>query len=72
MVERMEAAQERLAAMEEQNIYMEERKVAMEETLRLMEQKKNLFFMDTSNFDEKQKEYINLCCDQLLEQRRLM
>jgi hypothetical protein len=28
--------------------------------------------MDTSNFDEKQKEYINLCCDQLLEQRRLM
>jgi hypothetical protein len=46
-----------------------ERKVAMGETLRLMEQEKNLFFMDRSNLDDKQKEYVNLCRDQVSAQK---
>jgi hypothetical protein len=37
-----------------------------------VEYEKNLFFMDTSNLDEKQKEYINLMCDQVSAQKRMM
>jgi hypothetical protein len=72
MDERMAVSQERLAVTEEWKVSMEERRVAMEKTLRLMEQEKHLFFTDTSNLDGKQKEYINLCRDHVLAQKRMM
>ncbi|XP_047064899.1 uncharacterized protein LOC124672766 [Lolium rigidum] len=43
----------------------------MEETFRLMEHEKNLFLMDTSNLDDMQKEYTNLCRDEVLPQKRM-
>ena len=39
---------------------LEEKKLAMEERSRLLEWEKYLFFMDTSTFDDRQKDFINL------------
>lgn len=59
-----------MLAMEEKKVATEERKVAMEEHQRLLEEERKLFFMDTSNMDERQKEYINLARDEVLEKKR--
>jgi hypothetical protein len=64
--ERMTAMDERMTATQERLVATEERKVVMKKTLRLMEQDRNIFFMDTSNLDDKQKEYFNLCHDHVL------
>jgi hypothetical protein len=37
-----------------------------------MEHEKNLMLMNTSNLDEKQKQYIDLCHDQVLSQKSMM
>jgi hypothetical protein len=66
------AAEERRVAAEERKVALEEKKLAMEEQAGLLEWEKYLFFIDTSNFDERQKEYINLCRDQILMQKRMM
>jgi hypothetical protein len=64
--------EERMAAAEERKAALEEKKVAMEEHQRLVEEEKKLFFMDMSKLDEKQKEYINLCRDEVLTKKRMM
>jgi hypothetical protein len=64
------ALEERMLAMEEKKVATEERKVAMEEHQRLLEEERKLFFMDTSSMDERQKEYINLARDEVLEKKR--
>jgi hypothetical protein len=56
----------------EGRVELEEKKVAMEENQRLVEYEKILFFIDTSNLYDKQKEYINLMRDQVLAQQRMM
>jgi hypothetical protein len=53
------AMEERLAAVEERTMAMEEKKMANEEHQRLLDEERKHFFMDTSNIDERQKEYIN-------------
>ena len=70
--ERRIAAVERRAEAEERKILLEDKKVAMEEEARLVEMERNLFFMDTSKLDDKQKEYVNLCRDQVLHKKRMM
>jgi hypothetical protein len=44
----------------------------MEETLRVMESEKNFMFMNTSEMDVKQKEYVELMHDHVLAQKRMM
>jgi hypothetical protein len=61
------AMEERLAAAEERRMAMEEKKMANEEHRRLLDEERKLFFMDTSNMDERQKEYINLARDKVLD-----
>ncbi|KAK1661087.1 hypothetical protein QYE76_049246 [Lolium multiflorum] len=56
----MMMAQERLAANEERKLALEEKKLANEEHLLLVEEERKLFLMDTSNLDERKKDYINL------------
>ena len=62
--------QERLAAAEERRMAIEEKKIANEEHQRLVEEERKLFFMDTSNMDERQKEYFNLARDEVLDKKR--
>ena len=50
----------------------EEKKMNMEETLRVMESEKNLMFMNTSEMDVKQEEYVELMRDHVLAQKRMM
>ena len=64
------ALEERLAAAEERRMAMEEKKLANEEHQRLLDEERKLFFMDTSNMDERQKEYINLARDEVLDKKR--
>ncbi|KAE8807203.1 hypothetical protein D1007_16515 [Hordeum vulgare] len=52
--------EERRVAADERKVALEEKKLFMEKQPRLLEWEKYLFFMDTSNFDERQKEYIIL------------
>jgi hypothetical protein len=66
------ALEERRAAAEERRLALEEKKVAMEENARIMEQEKKLFVADTYNLDERQKEYINMCRDEVLAKKRMM
>ena len=66
------AAEEMIDVAEERKVALEENKVAMKENLRIMDHEKHLFFMDTSNLDERQKEYINICCDQVLARKIMM
>jgi hypothetical protein len=49
-----------------------EKKIAMEEYARVTVQEKELFLMDTSNLDERQNEYFNLCRDEVLVKKRMM
>ncbi|KAE8802721.1 putative receptor protein kinase ZmPK1 [Hordeum vulgare] len=53
--ERRLAAEERRVAAEERKVGLEERKVGMEERAKLLEWEKNLFFLDTSLFNDAQK-----------------
>ena len=46
--------------------------MAAAEQAHLMEEERNLFAIDTSNMDERQKEYINLARDEVLAKRRMM
>jgi hypothetical protein len=54
------ALKERLAANKERRLALEEKKLANEEHQRLVEEERKFFCMDTSNMDERKKEYINL------------
>ncbi|KAE8786202.1 UDP-glycosyltransferase 73C6 [Hordeum vulgare] len=44
----------------------------MEERSKLLEWEKHLFFLDTSLFNDAQKEYVNLAREQVLIQKRAM
>ncbi|XBI81661.1 hypothetical protein VPH35_090517 [Triticum aestivum] len=70
--ERRLAAEERRVAAEERKVALEERKVGMEERSRLLEWEKHLFFLDTSSFNDAQKEYVNLAREEVLIQKRAM
>uniref|UniRef100_A0A8I6Y494 No apical meristem-associated C-terminal domain-containing protein n=1 Tax=Hordeum vulgare subsp. vulgare TaxID=112509 RepID=A0A8I6Y494_HORVV len=66
------AAEERRVATEERKVALEERKVGMEERAKLLEWEKHLFFLDTSLFNDAQKEYVNLAREEVLIQKRAM
>ncbi|XBH69271.1 hypothetical protein VPH35_097203 [Triticum aestivum] len=66
------AAEERRLAAKERRVAAEERKVSNEERTRLLEWEKHLFFLDTSNLNEAQKEYVNLAREEVLIQKRAM
>jgi hypothetical protein len=66
---RRAALEERIAANEERKLALEKKKVANEEHQRLVEEEMKLFFMDTFNMDERQKEYINLARDEMLAKK---
>ncbi|XBH62031.1 hypothetical protein VPH35_116355 [Triticum aestivum] len=70
--ERRLAAEERRVAAEERKVALEERKVSNEERTRLLEWEKHLFFLDTSNLNAAQKEYVNLAREEVLIQKRAM
>ncbi|KAE8767666.1 Alternative oxidase 1a, mitochondrial [Hordeum vulgare] len=70
--ERRLAAEERRVAAEERKMALEERKVGMEERVKLLEWEKHLFFLDTSLFNDAQKEYVNLAREEVLIQKRVM
>ncbi|XBI78376.1 hypothetical protein VPH35_088083 [Triticum aestivum] len=70
--ERRLAAEEIRVAAEERKVALEERKVSNEERTRLLEWEKHLFFLDTSNLNEAQKEYVNLAHEEVLMQKRAM
>ncbi|XBI48803.1 hypothetical protein VPH35_112470 [Triticum aestivum] len=70
--ERRLAAEERRVAAEERKVALEERKVGMEERSRLLEWEKHLFFLDTSSFNDAQKDYVNLAREEVLIQKRAM
>ncbi|KAE8790211.1 Alternative oxidase 1a, mitochondrial [Hordeum vulgare] len=70
--ERTLAAEERRVAAEERKVALEERKVGMEERAKLLEWEKHLFFLDTSLFNDAQKEYVNLAREEVLIQKRAM
>jgi membrane protein involved in colicin uptake len=53
MEARRAALEERLAANEERKLALEEKKLTNEENQRLVEEERKLFFMDTSNMNEK-------------------
>ena len=67
--ERRLAAEERRVAAEERKVALEERKVGMEERAKLLEWEKHLFFLDTSLFNDAQKEYVNLAREEVLIQK---
>ena len=60
------------AAAEERKVALEERKVSNEERTRLLEWEKHLFFLDTTNLNAVQKEYVNLAQQEVLIQKRAM
>nr|XP_020156646.1 co-chaperone protein p23-1-like [Aegilops tauschii subsp. strangulata] len=66
------AAEERRVAAEERKVALEERKVSNEERTRLLEWEKHLFFLDTSNLNEAQKEFVKLSREEVLIQKRAM
>ncbi|KAE8800807.1 UDP-glycosyltransferase 73C6 [Hordeum vulgare] len=70
--ERRLAAEERRVDAEERKVALEERKVGMEERAKLLEWEKHLFFLDTSLFNDAQKEYVNLAREEVLIQKRAM
>lgn len=70
--ERRLTAEERRMAAEERRVALEERKMAMEERAKLLEWEKHLFFLDTSLFNDAQKEYVNLVREEVLIQKRVM
>jgi hypothetical protein len=68
---RRTALEERMAANEERRLALEEKKMANEEHQGLVEEDRE-FFMDTSNMDERQNEYINLARDEVLAKKRML
>ena len=62
-------AEERRLAAEERKVALEERKVSNEERAKLLEWEKHLFFLDTSMFNDAQKEYVNLAREDILIQK---
>ncbi|KAI4987768.1 hypothetical protein ZWY2020_028526 [Hordeum vulgare] len=70
--ERRLAAEERRVAAEERKVAIQERKVGMEERAKLLEWEKHLFFLDTSLFNDVQKEYVNLAREEVLILKRAM
>jgi hypothetical protein len=61
--------EERLAANKERRLTLEEKRNANEEHQRLVEGERKLFFMDTSNMNERKKEYISLARDEMLAKK---
>ncbi|XBI62656.1 hypothetical protein VPH35_043232 [Triticum aestivum] len=70
--ERRLAAEERRVAAEERKVTLEERKVSNEERAKLLEWEKHLFFLDTSNLNAAQKEYVHLAQQEVLNQKRAL
>ncbi|KAE8774307.1 UDP-glycosyltransferase 73C6 [Hordeum vulgare] len=70
--ERRLAVEERRVVVEERKVALDERKVGMEERAKLLEWEKHLFFLDTSLFNDAQKEYVNLAREEVLIQKRAM
>ncbi|KAE8781059.1 UDP-glycosyltransferase 73C6 [Hordeum vulgare] len=70
--ERRLAAEERRVAAKERKVALEERKAGMEVRAKLLEWEKHLFFLDTSLFNDAQKEYVNLAREEVLIQKRAM
>ncbi|KAM3371031.1 hypothetical protein ACQJBY_018412 [Aegilops geniculata] len=70
--ERRLAAEERRVAAEERKVTLEERKVSNEERAKLLEWEKHLFFLDTSNLNAAQKEYVHLAQQEVLIQKRAL
>ncbi|KAE8820875.1 putative receptor protein kinase ZmPK1 [Hordeum vulgare] len=70
--ERRLAAEERRVAAEERKVALEERKVGTEERAKLLEWEKHLFFLNTSLFNDAQKEYVNLAREEVLILKRAM
>ncbi|KAE8802819.1 UDP-glycosyltransferase 73C6 [Hordeum vulgare] len=70
--ERRLAAEERRVTVEERKVALEERKMGLEERAKLLEWEKHLFFLDTSLFNDAQKEYVNLVREEVLIQKRAM
>ncbi|XBH94458.1 hypothetical protein VPH35_085232 [Triticum aestivum] len=70
--ERRLAAEERRVAAEERKVALEESKVSNEERAKLLEWEKQLFFLDTSNLNAAQKEYVNLAQQEVLIQKRAL
>jgi hypothetical protein len=68
---RRSALEERLATNMERKLALEERKLANEEHQRLVEEERKLFFMDSYNMDERQKEYIYLAHDEVLAKKNV-
>ncbi|KAE8793802.1 tyrosine n-monooxygenase [Hordeum vulgare] len=64
--ERRVAAEDRRVVAEEKKMALEEKELAREKKARMLEHEKHLLFMDTSKFNDMQKQYINLCRDKLL------
>ncbi|KAE8808969.1 hypothetical protein D1007_14390 [Hordeum vulgare] len=69
--ERREASEEMRTTNESRKVAMEEKKLAIEEAKIEMENEQKLMFMDTSKMDEKQRQYIELCCDQVLPKKQM-
>jgi hypothetical protein len=65
------AFEERMTATEESRLPLEEKKVTNDEHQHLVEEERKLFYVDTSNMDERQKEYINLARDEVLAKKML-
>jgi hypothetical protein len=63
------ASEERMAPTEERRLALEEKKVANDEHQHLVEEDMKLFYMETSNMDERQKDYINLARDEVLSKK---
>ena len=66
------AAEERRVAAEERKVALEERKVSNKERAKLLEWEKHLFFLDTSNLNAAQKEYVNLAQQEVLIRKRAL
>nr|XP_051221707.1 uncharacterized protein LOC127339957 [Lolium perenne] len=69
--ERKAAAEERMAAVEELKAQVENKKVTMEELRREQEREDKLMFMDNNGMSEKQKQYIEMCRDQLMAKKQM-
>jgi hypothetical protein len=51
---------------------LEEKKVANDEHPHLVEEDMKLFYMETSDMDERQKDYINRARDEVLSKKKML
>ena len=67
---RVEVEARRVAA-EERRVAVEEKKIQMEEATRRQEYERSSIFLDMSKLDDEQKEYVKLCREEILAQKRM-